>query len=144
MAVLTNVGPLEHTFYTHVDLFGGASSTLAAERTSGTFTTKGYSQLFLSCFYTYSAATAVIIAVDTSPLASPAATDFVKEWREDSVASGVATMKTATYSFTTGAANQLISLPLPVDNQTARIRISGTSGAAGDIVVVYAALKGWT
>ena len=111
--------------------------TLASERTSNTLSCTGYG--ILTVYVNLSAwttASAVVVAVDVTP-------DSGTTWipvQSESIAGGVGTLSDYTVSNAGSAADQFMGR-FTLDDDTFRIRISGTSGAAGDVVSVWARLS---
>ena len=118
---------------------GLSGVTLASERTSETFDATGYSQLTLYVDLTaYSAVTAVLVKIEAQPAGS-------SNWHRvgfTSTAAGTATLSDGTWSFSNAAAaDQLPIIDLPLNYKKMRVKVSGTNGAAGDVVSVYATLS---
>lgn len=125
---------LEKTFSpTDLSLSG---VTLASERTSSTQSGKGYRNLTVYLNLTArSAATAVICKLEVSP----DGTTF-GQTKSESISSGTGTLSSYSQSFATTSTG-LTPFRFNIDDEFWRIKVSGTSGAAGDVCDVYARLS---
>lgn len=105
--------------------------TLASERTSNTIECDGRDQMTINVnLSARTAATAVLVAVDISPDGTT--------WyplQSESISSGTATLSDLVWSKTVSGTDTW-SFYYPIAAQKMRIRISGTGGAAGDVVSV--------
>lgn len=101
--------------------------TLEAQRTSTTMHTEGMDSLVLDYRYTYSAATATQIYVDHSV----DGTTWSKTAELD-------TITERAHVYTTSATSNNFHIVLPIHAKWTRVRVTGTSGAAGDLVTLNA------
>ena len=104
-----------------------AAVTLEAERTSTSMHTEGLNSLALDYRYTYSAATATQVYVDHSV----DGVTWSKTAELDTIAERV-------HEYTTGAASNNFHIVLDIHAKWTRVRVNGTSGAAGDLVTLRA------
>jgi hypothetical protein len=125
----------ELTLYASADL-NLSGVTLAAERTSSTFSTKGYRHLTVYVNLTArTSLTAVVCKLKVGPSASA-----LGQTKSESVASGTGTLSSYSQSFATTSTG-VIPFRFDVDDDFAHILVSGTSGAAGDVCTVDARLS---
>lgn len=110
--------------------------TLESERTSSTIECDGYDQLVLYVVHTNSSATRIDINVDSSPNDG---TDWC-EFQSENISSGTATLSDLDYQKTVSASKK-IRVAVPINDDQIRVRISGTSGGASDLVTVYGRLE---
>lgn len=114
--------------------------TLAAERTSNAFPIEGYNHISVFVNFTHNAATRIDVNIDHSPL-------YISEtpvWHELPISStsstGVATVTELDAQRAVSGDKKYTVKVGGLNGVAGRIRISGTSGGASDLVTVYAIL----
>jgi hypothetical protein len=115
---------------------GAGTVTLAAQRTSASFDARGYSALTLEInLSARTAATTIDVLLETS-------NDEGTTWhrvQSVSVSGGTATLSDLLYQKTVSAADT-ICINIPINYSFMRIKVDGTSGAAGDVIAISARL----
>lgn len=110
---------------------GLSAVTLASERTSNVFSVKGYRNLTVYLNLTArSASTALICKLFTSNNATT-----LGQTKSESISSGTGTLSSYSQSFA-NTATGIVTFRFDLDDDFALIKVSGTSGAAGDVCTV--------
>ena len=116
---------------------GLSAVTLASERTSNAFSGTGWDSLTVYFDLTArSASTALICKLEVSH-------DRGTTWaqiKSESIAAGTGTLSAYSQSFANTAA-ALLPCRFDIDDDFLRIKVSGTSGAAGDVATVKVRLS---
>ena len=107
---------------------GLSAVTLASERTSTTFSVKGYRHLTVYVDVTArSALTALICKLKVSDNATT-----LGQTKSESISSGTGTLSTYSQSFATTTTG-LTAFRFDIDDDFAQVLVSATAGAAGDV-----------
>jgi hypothetical protein len=113
---------------------------LSAERTSNSLDIHGFGQMSIYIDFVRTAATRVDVNIDESP-------DFISETEQwfvpqtEAASSGTVTLSNEDYQKDVSGGSALWAIHRPINGNSARIRISSTSGGASDTVQVWVILS---